>query len=314
MRMRYVLLLFCLAAGVVRPPICLAESIPVVASVFPVADMVRQVGGRHVSVTVAIPAGASPHTFEPKPSLVKKISKARIYFMIGAGLETWSAKFISAFDRPPLSVVLSEGVSLIRELAHQERHGHGHDTGAYQYKPGKNSFSATAAANPHIWLDPVIAADMTRKVMSALTRIDAVHRDVYEKNGRKFIAKIEALHQLIAATVGGFSIKEYIAFHPAWDYFARRYGLVAAGVIETAPGRDPTPQRVKKIIADIKRYRIQAVFAEPQLNPKVAHVIAREAGVRVLLLDPIGGDGIKGRDTYLNLMNYNLGVLAEAMR
>ncbi|MGD9234323.1 MAG: metal ABC transporter substrate-binding protein, partial [Desulfobacterales bacterium] len=73
---------------------CISEKLRVIASIYPVADMVQQVGGDHVDVTFVLPAGASPHTFEPKPSLVKKISSARIFFRIGAGLEFWAEKFI----------------------------------------------------------------------------------------------------------------------------------------------------------------------------------------------------------------------------
>ena len=86
------------------------------------------------------------------------------------------------------------------------------------------------------------------------------------------------------------------------------------GIIETAPGQNPTPRRIKQIIADIKKYRIRAIFAEPQLNPKVAVVIAKEADVRVLLLDPMGAPTLAGRRTYLELMRYNLDVLKEAMQ
>jgi zinc transport system substrate-binding protein len=103
----------------------LAEKIPVIASIFPIADMVRQVGGDHVQVTVVLPPGASPHTFEPKPSLVKAFSSARIFFMIGAGLEFWADKFVTLAGPNLMTVVLSQGVDLIVSTEHDhENHGH----------------------------------------------------------------------------------------------------------------------------------------------------------------------------------------------
>ena len=271
--------------------------------------MVRQVGGGLVDVTVVVPAGASPHTFEPKPSLVKKFSAARLYFMVGAGFETWSARFINASASPPEMVVLSEGLSLIRiaDPHHPSANKSGRDAPRASHDPAE-------AANPHIWLDPVYAMEMVAKIVAALVRLDGTHKTVYEQNGRAYVSRLEALDRLISARVARFRTKTYVAFHPAWDYFARRYGLVSVGVIEAAPGRNPTPKQIQKIITEIKAHGIRAIFAEPQLNPKAAEVIAREAGVRLLLLDPMGGAGIRGRSSYLDLMRYNLTIMQEAMQ
>ncbi len=108
-------LLFCFSSFGFRLSVskCYGEKLPVVVSIYHVADMDKQVGGEYVDVTTIIPAGASPHTFSPKPSQVKKISSARIFFMIGAGLETWAGKFVKSSGNHILEIVLSEGVSLI---------------------------------------------------------------------------------------------------------------------------------------------------------------------------------------------------------
>ncbi|MFC1830150.1 metal ABC transporter substrate-binding protein [Thermodesulfobacteriota bacterium] len=108
--------------------------------------------------------------------------------------------------------------------------------------------------------------------------------------------------------------KKYVSFHASWDYFARRYGLEPVGVIEASPGRNPTPRQIKNIVEQIEKYDIRAVFAEPQFNPRAAEVIARQTGVHVLLLDPVGGPEIKERSTYISLMKYNLNVLHKAMK
>ncbi len=277
---------------------CLGEKIPVVASIFPITDMVRQIGGKYVDVVTVIPTGAGPHTFEPKPSLIKKISRARIFFMVGTGLEFWAEKFIKLSENHLTAVVLSEGVSLIYNTAEHHRGDSDHH---YDH------------ANPHIWLDPEIARSMIDKITIGLCKIDDKHSEYYKQRSRAYLDDLYELHLLISRTVEKFRIRKYVALHPAWDYFARRYGLECAGVIETAPGRNPTPKQIKKIVSNIKKHKIRAVFAEPQLNPKVAEVIAREAKIKVLLLDPIGGPKIKGRDTYIDLMKYNLNILQGAM-
>lgn len=280
-----------------------AQQISVVASIFPLADMVQQVGSPHVAATFVVPAGASPHTFEPKPSQMKQIAAARVFFMIGAGLEIWAEKFVAAAGRDLLKVVLSDGIALI------------HSSGSMHTHPETEpAAGAVRMANPHIWLDPVIAQSMVSRIISVLCSADNMHADHYRRQGEIYLTGLRQLDKDIRSAVSTFSVKKYVAFHAAWDYFAKRYGLEPVGVIETAPGRNPTPRRIRQIIADIKKHRIRAVFAEPQLNPKVAVVIAEEADVRVLFLDPVGAPDVEGRKTYLELMRYNLDVLKEALQ
>ncbi|HWR88834.1 MAG TPA: metal ABC transporter substrate-binding protein, partial [Dissulfurispiraceae bacterium] len=107
---------------------------------------------------------------------------------------------------------------------------------------------------------------------------------------------------------------EYVTFHPAWNYFSQRYGLRVIGVIEESPGKEPTARHIARIVKDLKRLGARVVFAEPQFNPAVAEAIAREAGARVLFLDPVGGPNLPDRDTYVKLMQYNLSQMERAMK
>ncbi|OQX00246.1 MAG: hypothetical protein BWK74_00080 [Desulfobacteraceae bacterium A6] len=297
---RYFYLLVFLYTALTAFP-CFGEKLQVAASIFPVADMVKQVGGDHVEVITIIPPGASPHTFELKPGVLKKISSARVFFMIGAGLEYWNEKFVKSSGGRLMKVVLSDGVDLIHEKEHH------HDE-----KAGK-PHSEETFANPHIWLDVEIAKSMVKRIVIALASVDSGHAPYYEERGIKYIAELDRLDQTIYKETGKFKIKQYVAFHPAWDYFARRYGLESVGVIESVPGKSPTPLDIKNIVGNIKKHGVKAVFAEPQFNPKVAEVIAREAGIKVLMLDPMGGPGIKERESYIDIMKYNLAVLQEGM-
>jgi zinc transport system substrate-binding protein len=285
---------------------CMAEKLPVITSIYPIADLVQQVGGDHVDVTFVLPAGASPHTFEPQPSLVRTFFSARIFFMIGAGLEYWADKFIKLAGPGLMTVVLFDGVDLIETAEHDhEKHVSHNNVSA--------SESKSTIANPHIWLDPVIAKSMVNKITAALCEVDHQHVTYYKQRSLNYLKALDKLDRTIQETISNFKLKKYIAFHASWDYFARRYGLESVGVIEAAPGRNPTPLQIKNIIAMIKKYHIRAVFAEPQLNPRAAEVIAREAGVNVLLLDPMGGPKQTYGMTYIDLMTHNLNILKEAM-
>jgi ABC-type Zn uptake system ZnuABC Zn-binding protein ZnuA len=270
-----------------------AQQLKVAASISPIGDMVRQVGGDRVEVLVLLPPGASPHVFEPTFGIAKALSKVGLFFEIGAGLDFWAEKLVKTSKGNIRTIILSEGLKLLKESGHD--HGHEHKIG-----------------NPHVWLDPTLAAIMVKKIEKVLEEADPQGAEGYRKRSAEYIAKLQTLDAEIRKTIAGFRIKSFVSFHPAWDYFALRYGLQSVGVIEESPGKEPTPRKLQAIIKSIKDYHIRAVFAEVQFNPKTAEVIAREAGVKVIMLDPEGG--LPGRDTYLGLMKYNLEQMKKAMQ
>ena len=274
------------------------EKIPVVASIYPLKDIIQQVGGERVRVDVMVPPGATPHTFEPRPSDMIRLQKARLFVMVGAGLEFWAGKTIRSAGAKGLKVlVLSEGLPLIYgEEVRGDRGGHGGES-----------------ADPHVWLDPLLTKEMADRVANALGEIDPSGGRYFRESAGRFKKEIDRLHAFIAGRVRTFTIKEYVAFHPAWNYFARRYGLKAAGVIEESPGKEASPRHIARLVNEVRRAGVRVVFAEPQFSPKAAEVIAREAGARVLYLDPLGGAG-RGGDTYIGLMRYNFSVMEEAMK
>jgi len=309
MFLRHFFFILCFLSIQLHSTACMSEKLPVIASIFPIADMAQQVGGDHVDVAFVLPAGASPHTFEPKPSLIKKFSSARIFFMVGAGLEFWAEKFINLAGPGLATIVLSDGVSLIRTAGHPHE-----DEAEHHYARTGKPDHESSVANPHIWMDPVIAKTMVNKITVALCEVDHQNLTYYKERGQRYLEKLDELDQMIQKRVSTFRVKKYVSFHASWDYFARRYGLESSGVIEAAPGRNPTPIQIKNIVVMIKKYHIRAVFTEPQLNPRAAEIIAREADVNVLMLDPLGGPNLKERSTYIDLIKYNFNVMQEAMK
>lgn len=275
------------------------------ASILPLGDFCERVGGDRVEVQVLVPPGASPHTFEPPPSVVARASQARLFVYVGQGLEPWAERILKSRKKGELVLVeAAKGLPLIRETGHQQSqrhpkaskaHGHGHQ-----------------GANPHIWLDPIMVQEICKGIAHALVQLDSAHKEQYQENLRAYLGELQALHQEIEARVSKFRIRKYVCFHPAYVYFSKRYGLEEVGVIELSPGREPTPRHLEKIVSAIRGHGIKVVFAEPQLSPRVAEVIAQEAGVRVAMLDPLGGRAPYGSD-YLALMRHNLDVLDEAM-
>jgi len=287
----------------------------VAATILPLGDFCRKIGGDLVQVQVLIPLGASPHVFEPAPSVMAKASQARVFVYIGAGLEPWADRLLQARGPGNITVVeAAQGVPLLGMAAHHHEAGEAGENHHNDHPPGAAAVQDRGpAGNPHIWLDPVLAQEICRKIAAAFIQADPSHRAQYEANVKDYLAALAELDREIEGRAQRWRLKDFVSFHPAFSYFARRYGLHEVGVIEAAPGREPTPGHLRQLVTVIRRSGIKVIFAEPQLNPRVAEVVAKEAGVKVLMLDPMGGRPPYGSD-YLKLMRSNLTALDQALK
>lgn len=277
--------------------------IKAVATIFPLADIVRQVGGSRVTVTTLLPAGASPHYFEPTPLQMKLVADAALYVRVGAGLDAWGDRLIAAAKKPPLTVTATSGVKLLpvaeqellREKGREEHHHEGDD--------------------PHVWLDPLIVRDsILPAVTDALVRVSPGDATYFRNNGSRFARELTGLDKEMRKALQALPGKDFIALHSAWAYLARRYGLRQVAAVETFPGKEPSARYIAALVTLARKEGIRTIFAEPQLSDKAARVIAAEIRGRVLLLDPNGGEGVAGRNSYLALMRYNLSVIERGMR
>jgi zinc transport system substrate-binding protein len=167
--------------------------------------------------------------------------------------------------------------------------------------------------NPHFWLDPALAQRQVEAIASALIMVDPDNKAFYLENASNYIAELRSLDEEIKGVTDSFSIRKFITSHPSWIYFAQRYGLDQAAVIEEAPGKEDTSaEYIAQVIDTARDLNIKVIFAELQFSTKSADTIAHDTGAKVLLLDSIGG--VSGRDSYIAMMRYNVGLMAEAMQ
>jgi zinc transport system substrate-binding protein len=283
-----------------------ADKVKVAVSIAPLADLAQQVGGEYVIVTTLVPLAASPHTYEPTPAQVKEVAEANVLALIGLEFEFWAEDVIESAANPDLIVVYtSEGIEIIHDEHEHEQEGH-------------------EVGNPHIWLDPLSAMVQVGHIRDALIEADPAHKAEYEANAEAYLAQLEALDEEISAQVATWSHREFIAFHPSWVYFAQRYGLTQAAVIERTPGKEPSPAELAEIIETARRIGARAIFAEPQFSPKAAETIAAESGTQVLFLNPLGGALRQAQDealrqaqeptSYLEMMRYNVAQMGKALK
>lgn len=312
-----------------RPP-----KIAIAASIYPIADLVKNIGGDRVDVHTVLPDGLSPHTVNPDQLDRGAVRNARIVFQVGYGLEPWMDKLLAMANRPPLLITLSDGIAPITHKDHplipepivsnnassgptasatsDVRIDDHDDISDSPLTMGVPSASARLNANPHTWLNPLNALHMCEVIANTLSELDPAYRDYYEANFLKYQTELRKLDQITIKTLSPFSHRKYIALHDAWEYFDRRYITQCILPVEETPGQYPSISQEKRIYDAMDLYGIKIIFIEPQLSQAPIHKIASQAHCTLLTLDPIGGQKYKNRNTYLKMMTYNLNQMKQA--
>lgn len=278
----------------------------VAASIVPLADFCEQVGGDLVEVRCLVPPGAGcGHTFEPTAGSMEFVSGARVFVENGLGLESWATDVLKKVTGPGV-VTVDASSAIQRGLLLPTRE----QDELENVKPGEVIF------DPHVWLDPSLAALQVEAVRDGLMKADPANSSVYEENARAYIGRLEALDEELKAELSAVRGESFVATHPTWTYLARHYGLHQIGVIEELPGKEPSAKEIGRLIDKVRETRVKAVFSEPQLSPKALEIIAKDAGpdVKVAMVDPVGDPENPEVSDYIKLMRFDAGVIANALR
>jgi ABC-type Zn uptake system ZnuABC Zn-binding protein ZnuA len=274
-----------------------AEARPLAAAtIAPLASLAAEVAGSGWDVVTVIPPGISPHVFEPGPRDVKRLAKARIVVTVGAGYDAWAAGLVAACAAR--AVVHDAGAS-VGVRANGPREGAGDGDGVI-------------GRDPHWWLAPRRAAAALAPLAEAFARIDPAGADGYRSRAAGAARSLAALDAELAAQLAPVRGHAVVATHNSWTYFLADFGLVNGGSIEPVPGREPSPRDLRALIDLVKERGIPALFTEPQFPLSAARVVASDAGVRLVLADPIGG--VPGRETYAELLRFDGRAFREGLR
>ncbi len=285
----------------VSPPFALAaEAINVVVTMPVLKDFAEQVGGSHVRVTSLMTGYENEHTYSPKPSDLIAVRKAQVFIEIGVGLEVWVGSLVRNAGNPKLLVVTtSKGIGLVRDHP-------GHEESV---TPAREDVQG---GNPHVWLDPESAATMLRHITEAFIKVDPAHAGEYRNNQAVYLRQLDRARADLTERLSTVRDRRVIVHHPAWPYFARRFGLHIAGTIQTQPGAEPSAHHLQALITKIRKDRIRVIVSEPQLNQKIPELLANETGARVVKLTTLPG-ALPGTETYLDMLRYNVLQLAQAL-
>lgn len=267
-----------------------ASALVVAASVPPLCSLVAEVGRERVTVVQLIPNGANPHTYEPAPSDVAKVAQAEAFFLVGLGFDTYLEKVIKAVqgEKAPI-FYLHSGLDLLED---------GHENHREE-------------ANPHIWLSLRNAQIILETIACNLSSLDPEGENFYKENAKRYAQVLAEIDAWFTQEVLSAPSRSFVATHNSLSYLARDYGLFEAGVLEKAPGYEPTPQELAELIALMREKNVRIIVAEPQFSIKAAQVLAEETQSTLVFFDPLG----TFPDTpYHILMQENLRKLVEAWK
>lgn len=257
-----------------------AARLQVVASIYPMAEFCRAVGGDLVEVTQLVPEGTEPHDYEPSPQDLLKVGRAGVLVYNGV-VDGWASRALESLgEQKPLGLEAGAG---LMDLA--------------------------GVLDPHVWVSPRLAVTQVTRIRDAFCRADGQHSEAYRNNCAAYVARLQGLDREYAGLTAASGRRAFATAHGAFGHLARDYGLTMLAVTGLSPEAEPTPADLQKVIGQVKRYGLRYVFFETLTSPRLADLVALEAGVKTGVLDPIEGVEAGSKCTYLDLQKRNLAAL-----
>jgi len=293
-------------AGWVLLPVPYSEAternLRVVTTVAPITNIVYNVGGDRIDLHGIVPEGVNSHTFEPAPSDAKVLAAADLIIVNGLHLEL-PTQNLAAKVKKKGAKVLSLGDETISR------------------KEWRFDFSfpePDGNPNPHLWPNLAYAMKYAELVQDALIGLDPKNKSYYVENTRKYLGQLDQLDKAIFECVKTIPEKKrrLVTYHDSFAYFAPRYGMTVIGAIQPSDFSDPTPREVARIIDQLKKEAVPAVFGSEVFPSKIVAQIAREAGAKVV--DTLRDDDLPGelRDpehTFVGMMKQNMIHMTRAL-
>lgn len=267
--------------------------IKVVTSVAPITNIVRNVGGANVEVTGIVPDGMDSHTFEPAPSDAKLLNHADIIIINGLGLETSTVKLADKVKKKSTAIV-SLGDTAIPRSERVFEFGH---------------------INPHAWPNIALAMRYAEVARDALIKLDPARRDSYIANTATYLEKLRKLDTSTFECVKSIPEKnrKLVTYHDSFAYFAPRYGMKIIAAIQPSDFSEPSPREIIRIIEQLKKEKVPAIFGSEVFPSKILEQIARETGVK--FIDQLSDDELPAppKNSFIGMMAVNMAVMTEAL-
>lgn len=257
------------------------SGIRVAVSVFPLYDIARNICGDRGSAFFVIPAGADPHTFEPRPSIARDLQNTTLFIGVAREFDGWIERYLPS--------------SAARTYLIETRRG-------------------APEPNPHIWLSVKKAREIADTMARQMSAVDPGNSGYYQDNLRAYEMQLNALDKSIAALFMSKTRKSFIQWHEAWDYFAADYGLTVAATVQREGSEKASVRSMKEVVDRARRDGVTAIVVSLSSEDRTARVLAGEIQGTIVRLDGTGDPASADRSTYLKFMKYNAEKLADALR
>jgi len=290
-----------------------ADKVGVVATTTQVGDLVRQVGGDRVSVRQILTPNSDPHDYEPRPSDAREIGNAKLVFRSGGELDEWMTGLIKASGGDATTETLIDSVQLRKGEHEEEGGGHAEADEGHSSEEGH---AEGAETDPHWWQDPRNAVLATAKIRDALIEADPAGKAVYERNAKVYGRRLRKLDASVAACINRIPTAErkLVTSHDALGYYVDRYRLRQVGVVipSLSTQAQPSGKDITRLVGEIRRQKVKAIFPESSLNPRLEAAVSRESGAKVggaLWADTLGPRG-SGGENYIESIVSNTHEIA----
>jgi zinc transport system substrate-binding protein len=278
-----------------RPPDASAGS-GFVATIPPIADILSSIAGERGRTSWLLPAGASPHTHEPRPSDIRGVENALVFFYVDKLLDGWAASIPAKRKVHILSLVPD---SLLLDFP-AEGEGDAEKDKVHSREPTPGTHDHSFGTDPHFWTDPIAVRAIVPRLAEKMIEADPEGEETYLANARALEARLDSLHVEIERRIAPVRRRGVVLSHPFLCYFLHRYGIPLAGVIEIIEGNEPTAKDLTRAIRNAPRRNASMILALPQLSRRAADLVAESTGLSVRVIDPLGG--VPGKETYEELL------------
>ncbi len=289
-------------------PAARGDKLRVVATTTIVGDVVAQVGGDAIALTVMLPVGADPHVFDPSPQDMAKVADADVIFVNGAGLEAFLERLLENAGGDADVIHVSEGLAFIEAEHHED-----------EERDAEENDHAHEGVDPHTWTDPNNVLRWVDNIEAALVLHDPAHAADYRANADAYRAQLRELDAWVRGQVAAIPAenRKLVTDHETFAYFAQRYGFEQVGAV--VPGYSTAAQPSARDLAAledrIRAYGVKAVFVGSTVNPALAQRVAEDTGVKLMFLytgslTAPGGEA----DSYLSYVKYNVGAMVEGLK
>lgn len=275
------------------------QNINIVTTVAPITNIVQNIVGSNVNVTGIVPNGIDSHTFEPVPTDAKLLANADIIIVNGLDLEIPTLKLAEKVKMPDTPIVQLGNHTLQEE--------------EWQYD---FSFPRELGhPNPHLWTNIVLVMRYAEIVRDNLIMLDPQHKDIYQANTATYMERLKQLDDAIFDCVESIpeNNRKLVTYHDSFAYFAPRYGMEVVAAVQPSNFSEPGPREVIRVIEQIKKEAIPAIFGSEVFPSKVMKQIAREADAK--FIDQLSDDELPPapNNSFVGMMAKNMGIMAGAL-